>query len=194
MSDETPESAGFEEPTEEESVPEPEAEPEGAAEAAEADDLMDPGDEEAATVVVSGVRRQTAPAPVRKKDLAAVDTQEADAAIEALESGFSDDDNAKAEAIRDYVKANKAPVKKGTATRKRSDSAQEAADPYRAANPAEFTRQSVRELKQVVWPTWPELVSYFSAVLIFVLFFIAFIGALDLLFGWSLLQLLGGKS
>lgn len=176
MSDETPESAGFAEPAEEESVHE-EAEPQG----------------EAGPAAVSGVRRRTAPAPVRKKDLEARDADEPDAAIEALEAEFSDEDNDLANAVGEAAKAGRAPVRKGTATRKRSQAAREESDPYRAHNPVEFTRQSARELKQVVWPTWPELVSYFTAVLVFVLFFILFVGALDLLFGWSLLQLLGGK-
>ena len=87
----------------------------------------------------------------------------------------------------------KAPVKKAAPTRKRAEAERdhEDLDRYTARNPAEFVRQSAGELKQVVWPTWPELTTYFLAVLIFVLFIITFVGLLDLGFGWGLLQLLG---
>ena len=87
----------------------------------------------------------------------------------------------------------KAPVKKSAPTRTRAEAEREReeVDPYKAANPAEFVRQSAGELKQVVWPTWPELTTYFLAVLIFVLFVITFVGLLDTGFGWGLLQLLG---
>ncbi|MEZ5087637.1 MAG: preprotein translocase subunit SecE [Tessaracoccus sp.] len=90
-------------------------------------------------------------------------------------------------------KTAKAPVKKDAPTRKRSEAEREHedVDPYAARNPAEFVRQSAGELKQVVWPTWPELVTYFFAVLIFVLFIITFVGLLDMGLGWGLLQLLG---
>ncbi|QUC09606.1 preprotein translocase subunit SecE [Arachnia rubra] len=89
-------------------------------------------------------------------------------------------------------KTAKAPVKKTSATRKRSDSAHEEHDPYRAKNPAQFVRQSAAELKKVVWPTWGELTMLFSAVLLFVLFMIAYVGLLDAGFAWALLSLFGG--
>ncbi|MBB1508699.1 preprotein translocase subunit SecE [Tessaracoccus sp. MC1756] len=86
----------------------------------------------------------------------------------------------------------KVPVrKKDTVTRKRSEALAEHDDPYRASNPVEFAKQSGSELKKVVWPTWPQTISMFSAVLVFVLIMIAIVGSLDLFFGWSLLQLFG---
>ena len=89
-------------------------------------------------------------------------------------------------------KTAKAPVKKTTKTRKRSETAREEHDPYRAKNPAQFVRQSAGELKKVVWPTWPELTTLYAAVLIFVLFIILYVGLLDAGFGWALLKLFGG--
>lgn len=86
-----------------------------------------------------------------------------------------------------------APVKKAAPTRKRSDAQVEHVDPYKAKNPAHFVRQSTDELKKVVWPTWPTLVRYFAAVLIFVLFIIAVVALLDAAFGWALLQILGNN-
>lgn len=87
----------------------------------------------------------------------------------------------------------KAPVRKAAPTRKRNAAVTEADDPYRAGNPAEFVRQSAGELKKVVWPTWPQLVTMFGAVLVFVLIMIFIVGVLDLAFGWSLLQIFGSN-
>lgn len=58
-------------------------------------------------------------------------------------------------------------------------------------SPAVFVRQSVGELRKVVWPSGSQLGEYFVVVLAFVLFIIAFVGLLDLFFGWGLLKLLG---
>lgn len=188
MSDKTPESDEFDELAENESAEGLGAATDDVAEATEVEASDDPanGSDSAA---FTGVPRKTSKAPVRKKDL----TPEAeDARIAALEEDFSAEENESAsETVRVARKTAKAPVKKTTATRKRSESEREETDPYRAGNPAKFVEQSAAELKQVVWPTWPQLVSYFSAVLVFVLFFIAFIGLLDLFFGWGLLSLFG---
>ncbi len=115
-----------------------------------------------------------------------------DETIAALEQDLPADDAAVGPApIR--RKTAQAPVKKASPTRKRKDAEaeHEHVDPYKAKNPAHFVRQSADELKKVVWPTWPALVRYFFAVLAFVLFVIVYVSALDSLFGWSLLQLLG---
>lgn len=88
-------------------------------------------------------------------------------------------------------RTSKAPVRKGAPTKKRSDAVAEPDDQYKASNPIEFARQSGSELKKVVWPTWPQLVTMFVAVLVFVLIIIAIVGVLDLAFGWTLLKLFG---
>lgn len=187
MSDKTPESDEFDELAENESAEGLEAATDDVAEAADVEAASDPAS--GSTSATQGVPRKTAKAPVRKKDIG---PEADDAEIAELEAGFSDEENAAAaETVRVARKTAKAPVKKTTATRKRSESEREETDPYRAGNPAKFVEQSASELKQVVWPTWPQLVSYFSAVLVFVLFFIAFIGLLDLFFGWGLLSLFG---
>jgi preprotein translocase subunit SecE len=62
---------------------------------------------------------------------------------------------------------------------------------HRRSTPAEFVRESVAELKKVVWPTANQLQQYFVVVLVFVLIIIAIVGALDLGFGWLLLKALG---
>ncbi len=58
-------------------------------------------------------------------------------------------------------------------------------------SPPEFVRQSVGELRKVVWPTGEQVRGYFVVVLVFVLFIIAFVSVLDLVFGWALLQVFG---
>ena len=114
---------------------------------------------------------------------------------DSSEDGADKDESGKASKKTLKVVARKtaqAPVKKTTSTRKRSETEREEHDPYRAKNPAQFVRQSVAELKKVVWPTWVELTVLFSAVLLFVLFIIAYVMLLDNGFGWALLSLFGG--
>ncbi|MFT4216715.1 MAG: preprotein translocase subunit SecE [Micropruina sp.] len=57
--------------------------------------------------------------------------------------------------------------------------------------PASFVRESAGELRKVVWPTATQLRQYFVVVLVFVLLVILYVSALDLLFGWGLLQIFG---
>ena len=114
---------------------------------------------------------------------------------DSSEDGAEDDDTEKAGGKTSKVVARttaKAPVKKTTATKKRAKAERDEYDPYRAKNPAQFVRQSAAELKKVVWPSWGELTVLFSAVLLFVLFIIAYVMLLDNGFGWALLSLFGG--
>jgi preprotein translocase subunit SecE len=115
-----------------------------------------------------------------------------DDVISAHEREFTGDEEAGVGTIE--RRTAKAPVRKAAPTRKRNAAVTEADDPYKAANPAEFVRQSAGELKKVVWPTWPQLVTMFGAVLVFVLIMIFIVGVLDLAFGWSLLQIFGSNS
>ncbi len=83
--------------------------------------------------------------------------------------------------------ATTAPVRKDKKTPARKDTA-----PSRTrTTPVQFVRESVAELRKVVWPTGTQVQQYFVVVLIFVLFIIAFVGLLDLGLGWLLLKLLG---
>ena len=88
-------------------------------------------------------------------------------------------------------KVSKAPVRKNAPTTKRSDKHKEAFESDGRVGPVTFVKQSVGELKQVNWPTTAQLRQYFVAVLIFVLFVIAYVSLLDLGFGSLLLRLLG---
>lgn len=80
--------------------------------------------------------------------------------------------------------------KKDAATPKRRK-ASASAKRSKGTTPAEFVRQSVDELKKVIWPTGLQVRQYFVVVLVFVLFIIAYVGLLDLGFGALLLRLLG---
>lgn len=92
----------------------------------------------------------------------------------------------RARSSRPARKAATAP--KGTATTRARGTHAVASRP---TGPAQFARESVDELKKVVWPSWPTVQQFFWAVLVFVLIVIAYVGLLDLGLGWLLLQLLG---
>ena len=77
--------------------------------------------------------------------------------------------------------------KKNRPTRTRAQATQ--SDAPKKTGPVQFVGQVVQELKKVSWPTSGQLWQYFVVVLIFVVFMIAFIGLLDVLFGWSMLKL-----
>jgi preprotein translocase subunit SecE len=55
--------------------------------------------------------------------------------------------------------------------------------------PIKFVRQSIAELRKVVYPTGPQLINYFVVVLVFVLFVIAYVSLLDLGFGWAIFKI-----
>lgn len=87
---------------------------------------------------------------------------------------------------RERVQARKA---KETATRRRDQPVK----PERTG-PVRFVKESIGELRKVVYPTGQQLMSYFVVVLVFVLFIIAYVGLLDLGLGWLLFRVFGGKS
>ncbi|HNV09852.1 MAG TPA: preprotein translocase subunit SecE [Propionibacteriaceae bacterium] len=100
---------------------------------------------------------------------------------------------------RDAPARRNAPVKRvpvdksaeGIRTRSRAEATLVVTHARKRTTPGEFVGQSVGELRKVIWPTADQLRQYFIVVLIFVLFIMAFVGLLDLLFGWGLLKLLG---
>lgn len=61
----------------------------------------------------------------------------------------------------------------------------------RKAGPGEFVSQSADELKKVVWPTRPQMASYFVAVLVFVAFIMVLVSLLDTGLGWLVLTIFG---
>ncbi len=87
------------------------------------------------------------------------------------------------------VRSAKAPVKKVTATPTRKEAT--ATGLAKRTSPAQFIRESIAELRKVVWPTGAQLRQYFVVVLVFVVFVIALVAVLDFGLGWTLLKLLG---
>ena len=83
-----------------------------------------------------------------------------------------------------------APVKKKDApTRTRKEATTLVTE--QRTGPVTFVKQSISELRKVVWPTGTQLTQYFVVVLIFVIFMIALVSTLDFAFGWLLLKALG---
>jgi preprotein translocase subunit SecE len=54
-----------------------------------------------------------------------------------------------------------------------------------------FLREVVGELRKVIWPTRKQLVTYTGVVLVFVIFMVALVWALDLGFGAAVFELFG---
>ena len=73
---------------------------------------------------------------------------------------------------------------KGTATGKRDQPAKR-----ERTTPVKFVRQSVGELRKVVYPTGEQLIKYFVVVLVFVLFIIAYVSLLDLGLGAAIFKI-----
>ena len=73
---------------------------------------------------------------------------------------------------------------KGAPTKKRDQQVKR-----ERTTPIKFVRQSIGELRKVVYPTGPQLINYFVVVLVFVLFVIAYVSLLDLGFGWAIFKI-----
>ena len=56
-------------------------------------------------------------------------------------------------------------------------------------SPITFIRQVIAELRKVVWPTRPMVVSYFFVVLVFVLVMMAIVAGLDFGFGKAMFKI-----
>ncbi|GAB2923994.1 preprotein translocase subunit SecE [Rhodococcus aerolatus] len=54
-----------------------------------------------------------------------------------------------------------------------------------------FLREVVAELRKVIWPTRPQLVTYTTVVLVFVAFMVALVAGLDLAFAKGVLLIFG---
>jgi preprotein translocase subunit SecE len=134
------------------------------------------------------------------------DASETSAALESQQSGPNGAKAAKDDASRDsssakvlepagVVAASGAKTKtaragrtgrapKGAPTTKRDRPAK----PERTT-PIKFVRQSIGELRKVVYPTGQQLINYFVVVLVFVLFVIAYVSLLDLGLGWAIFKI-----
>jgi preprotein translocase subunit SecE len=120
---------------------------------------------------------------VADKDEVDPTPSDAETSADALPDELSEDRGPEGLAIGGGTvrKANVSP--KGTPTARRDAVAE-----HERTTPAKFVRQSVGELRKVVYPTGNQLVNYFVVVLVFVLFIIAFVSLLDLGLGWAVFK------
>ena len=168
-------------------------------EATEAMDLAEPGEAQiddpeqladAEAVAVAATSTRPTRRPKKKAALA-----KADKVADTDADAAADDDLADADVPVTTRPARKtatttAPTRKATKTPSRKE-ATAATGARSFPNPVRFVRESVAELRKVVWPTGAQVRQYFVVVLVFVLFIIVFVGLLDFGLGWALLKLLG---
>jgi preprotein translocase subunit SecE len=76
-----------------------------------------------------------------------------------------------------------------TATRTESTAARPAGG--RGGKPVRFVRESVSELRKVLWPSRNELVTYSIVVIIFMVILTAIVAGLDVGFAKAVLQVFG---
>ncbi len=80
--------------------------------------------------------------------------------------------------------------KKGAATPKRT-SATAVKKPNPFTRLGRFLREVVAELRKVIWPTRNQMVTYTFVVIVFVVFMVALVGVLDLLFAKGVFAVFG---
>jgi len=124
--------------------------------------------------------------PVRRKKKA--DAAKAEAEAPAEEPTEETEPAAAPRPVRRQL--TQAPVKKDRPTPTRAEATK--VEPKRTT-PLTFVRQSIGELKKVVWPSGEQTGQYFVVVLVFVLFLMLVVVGLDTFFGWGLTKLLGGS-
>ncbi len=76
-----------------------------------------------------------------------------------------------------------------TATRTESPSSRPSQG--RGGKPARFVRESVSELRKVLWPTRSELTTYSIVVIVFVVVMVALVSGLDIGFAKLVLKVFG---
>ena len=79
-------------------------------------------------------------------------------------------------------------VKKGRATRSRTDSEKR---PGIFARLVRYVREVVSELRKVIWPTRKQMITYTGVVLVFVAFMVALVFGLDSAFAWGMFRVFG---
>ncbi|MFI5584031.1 preprotein translocase subunit SecE [Amycolatopsis sp. NPDC051758] len=81
-----------------------------------------------------------------------------------------------------------APDAKGAPTRKRDQKPKKASVFARLVR---FIREVWAELRKVIWPNRKQMVTYTAVVLVFVVFMVALVSGLDLLFKWGIGHVFG---
>jgi len=124
--------------------------------------------------------------PLRRKQRAG------EATVATAESAEASDEGSESAGAPRPVRRQltQAPVKKDRPTPTRVEATKVES---KRTTPFMFVRQSVAELKKVVWPSGEQTGQYFVVVLVFVLFLMLVVVGLDTLFGWGLTKWLGGS-
>ena len=82
------------------------------------------------------------------------------------------------------------PAKAGRESKNRATPSQRRGSAKRErTGPVRFVRESIGELRKVVYPTGQQVLQYFVVVLVFVLFVIAYVSLLDLGFGTAIFKI-----
>jgi preprotein translocase subunit SecE len=76
-----------------------------------------------------------------------------------------------------------------TATRTDTPASRPAGGP--GGKPARFVRESVSEMRKVLWPTRTELVTYAAVVIVFVVIMVSLVAGLDVGFAKLVLKVFG---
>ena len=76
-------------------------------------------------------------------------------------------------------------------TATRTESAAPRSSGGRGGRPARFVRESISELRKVLWPSRNELVTYSFVVIVFVVIMVAIVAGLDIGFARLVLLLFG---
>jgi preprotein translocase subunit SecE len=76
-------------------------------------------------------------------------------------------------------------------TATRTESAAPKPSGHRRGGPVGFARESVSELRKVLWPTRSELITYSIVVIVFVVIMTAIVGGLDVGFAKLVLSVFG---
>ena len=133
-------------------------------------------------------RPRTAP-PSDSTDRETSDSDAVGGTAAALSTGAVSAGSARAAARRSAARAGVSETK-GTATPKRA-AATAVKRPNVFARVGRFLREVVAELRKVIWPTRNQMVTYTIVVIAFVVFMVALIGVLDLLFAKAVLAVFG---
>ncbi|MDN5762152.1 MAG: preprotein translocase subunit SecE [Microlunatus sp.] len=158
-------------------------------------DKVDPAEEPESPATPADTQDDIEPGDVTEPGDGAVQRPNADG-----ESDGPDDDRELVAAGRGSTRASRSAGDDGSAegaTGRAARSKKDKATPkqkqdtvtHQRTSPVTFVKQSVGELRKVVYPTGPQLANYFIVVLIFVLFVIAYVSLLDLGIGAAIFRI-----
>ncbi len=98
--------------------------------------------------------------------------------------------SARPDAVASAATGSTTPVKAGRESKGRPTPSQRRGPAKKErTGPVQFVRESIGELRKVVYPTGQQVLQYFVVVLVFVLFVIAYVSLLDLGLGTAIFKI-----